>query len=154
KPIMPPTVAYRTHLKSRALNSPDWKTARAAMIKEGKVRFLVQFGHNIDKDLPNVPLLTDLLQDAQAKRVARFASTPHTIARALFAPPGVPVERVQALRAAFDAAVSDPVFLADAKKRGLPVDPSTGAEVAKVVKSLVNAPADVVAVIQNLIKMQ
>lgn len=135
-----------------AVNYLYWKTARAGMIRDGKVRFLIQFGHNIDKDIPNVPLLADLLQDPQAKRVARFASTPHTIARALFAPPGVPADRVAALRTAFDAAVSDPVFLADAKKRGLSVDPSTGAEVEKVVKSLVNAPADVVAVIQNLMK--
>ena len=124
------------------------------MIKDGKVRFLVQFGHNKDKDLPDVPLLTDLLQNAQAKRVARFASTPHTIARALFAPPGVPAEQVAALRAAFDAAVSDPVFLADAKNRKLPVDPSTGAEVEKVVNELVNAPTDVVAVIKYLMKLQ
>jgi tripartite-type tricarboxylate transporter receptor subunit TctC len=132
------------------VNHLYWRTARAQMIRDGKVKFLVQFGHVKDKAMPNVPLFTDLLSDAQAIRVARFTSTPHTIARALFAPPGVPADRVRALRAAFDAAVSDPVFLADARKRRIPVNPSTGAEVQKVVNELVNAPPDIVAAVRKL----
>ena len=45
-------------------------------------------------------------------------------------PPGVPADRVQALRRAFDATMKDKEFLADANKLKLEIDPITGEQVA------------------------
>jgi tripartite-type tricarboxylate transporter receptor subunit TctC len=50
------------------------------------------------------------------------------MARPYVMPPGVPAERLAALRAAFNATMKDPAFLADAKRQDLEVHPVSGAE--------------------------
>ena len=55
-------------------------------------------------------------------------------------PPEVPPERVAALRAAFDATMKDPAFLAEAAKAQLPIDPMDGAEVQRAVAQLYDTP--------------
>ena len=59
-----------------------------------------------------------------------------TMARPYVAPPGVPPERLRALRAAFDATMKDPAFLADAKRQDLEVRPVTGAEADVLIKEI------------------
>jgi hypothetical protein len=56
----------------------------------------------------------------------------------------VPADRVAALRAAFDATMKDPAFLADAKKTRIEIDPVSGAEVQQMVLNLYDAPPEVV----------
>ena len=52
----------------------------------------------------------------------------------------MPLERIAALRQAFDRMVADPKFLADAQARHLDVVPSTGQEMeALVLRTLPNA---------------
>ena len=66
------------------------------------------------------------------------------MARPYVAPPGVPVERVRALRAAFDATMKDAAFLADAKRQDLEVRPISGAEADALLKEVYATPASVV----------
>ena len=61
------------------------------------------------------------------------------------APPGVPADRLAALREAFDATMKDKAFLADAKKTRLNVKPSSAAEVDAFIKKLYASPKDIVA---------
>ena len=65
--------------------------------------------------------------------------------RPFFLGPNVPADRVEALRRAFDAAVKDPGFLADADKSKIEVDPLTGEQVAALVAQVSRTPADTVA---------
>jgi len=58
--------------------------------------------------------------------------------------PKVPRERYLALRKAFWTTMHDPKFLADTKKRRLPVNPNSGEDVAKLVKRIYTFPPDVV----------
>ena len=61
------------------------------------------------------------------------------------APPGVPADRLAALRRAFDATLRDGAFLADAEKMRFDVDPMNGDEAAHIVHDTINAPADIIA---------
>ena len=63
----------------------------------------------------------------------------------LVAPPGVPVERVIALRRAHDAAVKDPTFLAEVAKAKMKSVPVTGEELTQRMDELVATPPDVIA---------
>ena len=92
-------------------------------IKDKKVNIIVQIGLTKAPDLPDVPLLMDLAKNADDKAVLKLLSAPTTIGRPLFTSPGVPEERVKALRAAFDATMKDPDFLADAEKRDFDINP-------------------------------
>jgi len=59
--------------------------------------------------------------------------------------PDTPPERVEALRRAFDATMKDPLFLAEAEKAGMDINPSVGEEAQRVADFIANTPATVVA---------
>ena len=120
-------------------------------ITEKKVNILVQLGLGKDPELGDVPLLLDLAKNADEAALFRLISSDTVMGFPVVAPPQVPAERVTALRSAFDATMRDPVFLADADKRGLPIRPSSGTEVQKAVEALIATPKDVVALLKQAI---
>jgi tripartite-type tricarboxylate transporter receptor subunit TctC len=75
----------------------------------------------------------DFVKGDADRRVMELYLTQKTVARPLIAPPGVPADRLAALRQAFAALAHDREFLADAQKSNLDVSPVSGAEVDKVV---------------------
>ena len=67
-----------------------------------------------------------------------------TMARPYVAPPGVPADRLAALRAAFDATMQDPAFLADARRQDLEVRPVSGAEADALLRDAYATPPELV----------
>ena len=131
----------RGEVAGRGSNSwASWKATRPEWLKEKKINILVQIGLRKSPDLPDVPLLIDLAANPEDRAVLRLLSSPSAIGRPIFTTPGVPEERVNALRAAFDATVKDPAFLEEAKKAGLEVDPVSGKELQEIVNDIVNTP--------------
>lgn len=125
----------------------SWKKNRGKWFDGTDTSFaviLAQVGYERAPDLPNVPLLSELAKGADDKAVAAMLSTAAVIGRGLAFPPGVPRYLIEPVRAAFWATVTDPVFVADAKKRLLPVTPLTGPAIQKVVNdALKMSPAAV-----------
>jgi tripartite-type tricarboxylate transporter receptor subunit TctC len=115
---------------------PDW-------VRDHKMNVLVQIGLTKAKDLPDVPLMTDLATNEEDRAALRLMSAPPTIGRPVFAPPGIPAERLQALRQAFDETMKDPAFLAEAKLEGLDIEPVNGADLQKIVSDILDSPASV-----------
>jgi len=64
----------------------------------------------------------------------------------------VPVERVRALRAAFDATVKDPAFLAEAKRQDLEVRPVSGVEADALLKEVLCTPPAIVKLAVDYMK--
>jgi tripartite-type tricarboxylate transporter receptor subunit TctC len=122
----------------------QWTSAHPQKIASGEFVPMIQSGLSRHKDLPNVPLMQDLVDDPTLKKVFEFTSAGAAIGRALLAPPNVPKDRLDALRAAFDKVVVDPQFLADAKKRGAEIDPASGDDVQKASLAIIAAPKDIV----------
>jgi tripartite-type tricarboxylate transporter receptor subunit TctC len=120
-----------------------WKATRPDWLRDNKINILVQIGLEKSEDLPNVPLLMDLAKNDEDRAVLRLLSAPTAIGRPIMTNPGVPDDRVAFLRAAFDAMVKDPKFLAEAKKENFEIDPVSGAEMQKIVQEIVSAPAGV-----------
>ncbi|HEX2494004.1 MAG TPA: hypothetical protein VHK24_09535, partial [Steroidobacter sp.] len=67
-------------------------------------------------DLPDVPFVMDLARGPEERAILRLILLRGAFGRPYLAPPGTPADRVAALRAAFDATMKDPVFLADAER--------------------------------------
>ena len=67
-----------------------------------------------------------------------------TLARPYVAPPGVPAERVKALRDAFMATMKDPEFLTETQKLQLGIDPTTGEEMERIVREAYALPEPIV----------
>lgn len=120
------------------------KVTHLKQIESGAVVPVFQAGTKRNRELASVPLMQELVDDAEAKRAITFASAGAAIGRALIAPPGVPADRIAYLRDLFDKMVRDPDMIAMAKSRGLDLDPTPGAELDKVTDEVLKAPKDVV----------
>jgi tripartite-type tricarboxylate transporter receptor subunit TctC len=140
----------RGEVEGRGANTwASYKSTSTALVREGKLTFLVQVGRRKEPELPNVPLLTDLVKgDAAKEQAARFVSLAFSIARPLAAPPGVPADVVKVLRRAFDATVKDASFLEEANRTSLEVDPMTGEEVEAGVRQVLSTPPEVVSTLR------
>lgn len=128
-----------------------WESlAPSNWVQDKRVTVPVQFTLKRMRDLPDVPTLIELSQ-GENKKIAEFlaAGTPH--ARGLAVGPGVPADRVAALRDAFDAMVKDEAFLADAQKRGLAISPRNYKELNELTELIVTASPDFVAKVKKLI---
>lgn len=117
-------------------------------VDEGAGRFIAQIGGN-DTD---VPQLSSMIDDEQGKRVVALVESQSRISRLSAGPAGIPEDRLQALREAYDAATSDPEFLKRAEAIDLPVNPGVGEEVAESVKRALNQPPDIVEFIQKTLR--
>jgi tripartite-type tricarboxylate transporter receptor subunit TctC len=67
------------------------------------------------------------------------------------APPGVPDDRKQALRQAFDATMADLDYVAEATARGLEVNPVGGADLDKLLDQLYATPPEIIAEVRAII---
>jgi hypothetical protein len=121
-----------------------WKTIHPDWVRDGKVIPLVQVGLRKEADLPNVPLLTDVAQNDEQRRMLRFVSEAQAIDGPIAGPPGVAPEVVTILRQGFNAMASDAAFRADGEKLKLDLGPLPGEEVAKIVASIMATPPAIV----------
>jgi hypothetical protein len=127
--------------------SSSWQNVmqRPHWIEQKLVTPILQVGSRKHRDLPNVPLFNDIVTDPADKRIVDLMSNSMAISRALWVGETTPEDRVAALRAAFDATMKDPDFLAATKQRKLDLDPMPGAEIDGRLKKALDLPADVVA---------
>ena len=90
-----------------------------------------------------MPFLLDRAPDESSRRLMEILFSRLAIGRPMLAPPGIPKDRVQLLRAAFDKTMKDPAFLAETSRLGLEVDPLSGEEVEKLIKKIFDYPPDI-----------
>jgi len=136
----------RGEVQGRAGQSWDgWKITHPDWVEQKKLNVLVQVGLNPSKELKDVPHMLALARSPEQRRIMELYSAPITLGRPLFVGPDVPAERIAILRAAFRATMSDPAFLADAKKLNYDVDPVWGEELQAIVARMLATPPAVVA---------
>jgi tripartite-type tricarboxylate transporter receptor subunit TctC len=125
-----------------------------AMLDSGTINVTLQIALEKDKHpaLRDVPLLLDLVEDAQKKAAIKLIVSRQAIARPFAAPPGIPAERARALRDAFDATMKDPEFLAETRKLTLDVDPTSGAETEAIIREVYASPPEAVKLAAEAMK--
>jgi tripartite-type tricarboxylate transporter receptor subunit TctC len=112
--------------------------------KAGRFFVPVQMALQKHVDLPDIPNAYDLATRDEDRQLFRLIFGPWAYGRPLLAPPGTPPDRVEALRAAFKAAVADPQFLAEASKINMEVQPTGPEVIARQVDEVLRTPASVV----------
>ena len=130
----------------------SWKIRHWDDIQSGKFTPVVQVGLKREKELPNIPLMQDLTDDPEAKQILKFVSSGAPIGRSIVAPPDVPEARIKALRKAFDWVMKDPNLLADAKKRNATINPTSGAELQKIIQEIYATPKKIVTLAKKATK--
>lgn len=136
----------RGEVDGQAAGFASIKAAQRAAYDAGKFRILIQFGRTTRLPaLADVPTGQELAKNPQDKALIAFAEAPFFMAMPFIAPPGLPVDRAKALQKAFDEAVADKGFLAEAEKFHLDASPLNGDAVAKLVADMAHTPKDVIA---------
>jgi tripartite-type tricarboxylate transporter receptor subunit TctC len=122
----------------------DWLTTK-------KIQITVQIALEKHEDLPDVPLIMDLVSDPRKDAALKLIVSRQAIARPFAAPPEVPADRVATLREAFDATMRDGDFLAAMKGQALEVRPVGGAQVQSLMREIYASPPEVVRLAREIL---
>jgi tripartite-type tricarboxylate transporter receptor subunit TctC len=118
---------------------PDW-------LKSGFIRVIVQEHDKGHPDITKmgVPLAVDFARTPENRRVMELIYSSETFGRPYMMSPGVPADRVAALRKAFMETLRDPELLAEARRIGLVIDPISGEELQALAEKLFATPVAIV----------
>lgn len=116
-------------------------TIHGEKLKSGEFQPFFALSSKRLPEFPNAPAMTEFASGADRLLMEIYAST-GTIGRSLAYPPGVPADRVNALRQAFQKMLADPVFIAETKKGGVIVTPMSGEELSAEIVRVMNTPKE------------
>jgi tripartite-type tricarboxylate transporter receptor subunit TctC len=134
-------------LPGMLVTHPEW-------ISKGGASLLYQAALKRSSLLPNVPTLPELAVSDQGKAILRAIASTAEIGRSIISGPGVPAERLAALRQAFTTMVKDPDFVAACEKRHLMLDPASGEDMDAIVKETFALPKPTLAKIGDMLAGQ
>ncbi|MCC6890657.1 MAG: hypothetical protein IT536_19205 [Hyphomicrobiales bacterium] len=120
------------------ITKPDWLTKR-------QIKLVLQMALHKSSELPDVPLIMDFARNERERQILRLVLSRQQMGWPFTAPPDLPKERGAALRAAFEATMKDPEYLAETRQRRLDVNPMNGAAIDALIADLYQTPADVIA---------
>jgi tripartite-type tricarboxylate transporter receptor subunit TctC len=121
------------------------QTANKSWVTENKINMLVQVGFEKEPELPDLPLLLDLVMAEEAVSIVKVISLPTAIGLGHWVAPGVPKERLDTLRAAYVATMQDPEFRSEADRQGMVIRTQAGVALESLVKQAATAPKPVLA---------
>ncbi len=126
-----------------AYGLPGILVSHPGWVSGGEATIIYQASLKRHRLLPNVPALPELALSDEGRDVLRAAASTGEIGRSIITTPGVPPERLAALRTAFQAMLKDPDFLAACEKRHLMVDGATGEDMDAIVQETLRLPRSV-----------
>jgi tripartite-type tricarboxylate transporter receptor subunit TctC len=132
-------------LSTLKASSPEW-------IQNKRINILIQTGAEPQEGLSHVPLLSSLVKDADDRQALTVLAFPEETGRPFFMPPGTPKQLVQVMRRAFDATLKDAVFLIDAEKARLELDPVPGEQIEAMIRQVYTMPEPLIRRAQDLSK--
>ena len=114
-------------------------------VESGDYVMLFQMGLRKHKELPDVPLVIDLADSEDLKRLLKVQFTAFELGRPIFASEGVPADRIATLRKAFDESMKDKDLMVEAEKSDQEVNPMSGQEMQEIFKEIYETPKDLIA---------
>jgi len=133
----------RGEVEGRATNPwASYLTTDPHLVEKKLIIPVIQMGMQKEADLPHVPLMRELAKDAAGQAVLDFMSKAVAVGRPIATTPGVPAERVAALRRAFDLTLKDAAFLQEAKTQRAEIQPMTGAALEAIVRDIIGSPLE------------
>ncbi len=124
---------------------------RAAWVKEKRINIILQFADKKHPELQNVPLITELVTNERQKQMLDLVLTTQLMARPFAAPPGLPADRIDAIRKAFNDTMKDPAFLEMAKMQQLEIEPVTGVRIQENVQRVSALPSALIREMRDVV---
>jgi tripartite-type tricarboxylate transporter receptor subunit TctC len=118
---------------SLKLERPAWATSK-------DVTLILQVSDHRHPEIPDVPNIYDYVDNPDDKATLELIFGHQLLGRPFMMAPGVPQERVEAARRAFDLTMKDPKFRSDADAMRLEIDAVSGEEIEVHVKRMFAMP--------------
>ena len=119
--------------------NPEWITG-------GKVSILYQMGLEKSPDIPaSVPLILDFAKSPEDRQVLELKFATYAMGYPVFGPPGIPPDRLAALRKALAATLADPTTQAEAAKLRIDIDPVAGEVMESIINKAAASPPSIIA---------
>ncbi|MDA1323856.1 MAG: tripartite tricarboxylate transporter substrate-binding protein [Proteobacteria bacterium] len=130
----------------------SYVTTKPHWLRDRKIIHLVQVGPG-EKDLADVPNMRDLVTNDDQRRMLDFLEAPAYVGHGFFTPPGVPADRVAALKKAFVTTLKDPAFLAETKQRLMIVNPVSAEKITSVINRAMATPEPLLVKFRQMVKI-
>ncbi|HWG04087.1 MAG TPA: hypothetical protein VG271_03645, partial [Beijerinckiaceae bacterium] len=109
-----------------------------------KIDMLLQVGAVRDPEWPDTPLLTDLATNDEQRQIFKIFSAEMALGRTFVTTPGIPADRLAALRTAFQETLRDPAFLVDIKRASMEARPLTYDKAEAIARDIANLSPDLI----------
>jgi tripartite-type tricarboxylate transporter receptor subunit TctC len=134
-----------------AYGLPGMLATHPGWINNAEASLIYQAALKRNALLPDVPTLPELAVSDEGRAILRAIAATAEIGRSIIVGPGVPPERLAALREAFSAMLKDPDFVAACNQRHLMVDPASGEDMDAIIKETFALPQPVLAKIGEML---
>ncbi len=128
------------------------KRTKPHWIEKKLVTVFMQFGIDKNPEIPDVPWIFDALKNPDDKQIFRLILSNLALARPYAGPPGIPADRLAALRTAFDATMKDREFIAAIAKSGNNVKPYSGQQIDVLLAEVSKTPPELIKRVQQAVK--
>lgn len=118
--------------------------AREPVYRNNLVNILFQAAAKSDERLTQYPAAIDFARNERERQALRLFFQRAEIGRPFVAPPGVPADRLAALRKAFAETLADADLAADAAQAGLNLRPVSFRDTIDIIENVYRTPKDVV----------
>ena len=116
------------------------------------MKLFIQMGNRRSTEFGDVPSVFDFAKSDEERAILNFHFGQLLMGRPLVGPPGLPHDRLEALRSALMATARDPEFNKDALKAGLDIDPATAGEVMAMLDQIAAFPPELLAKAKDAIE--
>jgi tripartite-type tricarboxylate transporter receptor subunit TctC len=134
----------------------DWNSIKATWRKAldaGDVKVVVQITARPHPELTDLPLASDFARSTEGRKLIQVGIHDRGLSfRPYTLPPNVPRERSRLLRAGFAETLTDPEFLADAKKANLVIEAVPSSEIDRIVADLFRLEPAVASKLADVMK--
>jgi tripartite-type tricarboxylate transporter receptor subunit TctC len=128
------------------------KATSGSWLRDKKIKVIVQYGLEKHPELPDVAWIYDYAKTAEDRAAMDLSFGNQEFGRPFIAPPGVPDNVVNILRTAFEQTMNDPEFRADAEKRQVDLDFTSGAEIQALIDKFYKTPPAIVDRIKSILE--
>jgi tripartite-type tricarboxylate transporter receptor subunit TctC len=119
------------------------KSQYANEVKDGRLKIVIQMGSKTSDEFGKVPSVFDYAKTDMDRAVLDVHFKQLLLGRPWAGPPGIPADRLKALRDGLVATMKDKDFMAEADKTGLDIDPASPEEVEALLKRFAAFPPEV-----------
>jgi hypothetical protein len=123
------------------------------LVLHDKINPLVRFSPRRPLDMPeSVPFIGDLATTREQKDLLTVLNASAELGRPFIVAKAVPPQRVNVLRTAFQSALNDAAFLAEAQAQSLPLDPVPGEEADRIINTIYSAPPELARQVRDVLE--